>query len=84
MGKAASSDAGMTAALRAEFDAEVRALIASASPFGPIEAVMRLRALAEISQALDTSGLLELAADIVDQTNKSGGDDRGWLSGEGP
>jgi len=43
---------------------EARLLAANARP-SPLETAMRLRALEEITRALDTSALLELAAQVT-------------------
>jgi len=55
-------------ALCAEFDAETLKLVRAAARRSPVEAVMRIRALAEVAGALDTEALLKLAVKVSCQS----------------
>ncbi|HEY9235397.1 MAG TPA: hypothetical protein VIP08_10215 [Phenylobacterium sp.] len=52
------------AELRSEFESEVALLAAAWDRYAPAEALMRVRALAEIAGPLTTEGLLELAVAV--------------------
>lgn len=66
--------ADVRAALAAELEAETLKLVADASGYGPVEAVMRVRALAEIAEALSTEALLRLALQVQEGPRKGGGE----------
>jgi hypothetical protein len=63
--------AEVRAALLAELDSETLKLVKAASDYGPVEAVMRVRALAEIAQFLATEELLNLALITVENSHQS-------------
>ena len=52
--------------LMAEFDVEVTRMAQAAERDNPVEAVMRIRALADIADLLGTEALLRLARDLSD------------------